>query len=454
MDFLKAINDAKLSGEERLSILKEYETKLRSSGQNRQTATGETNNHIHTIYSYSPYTPSMAALKARDAGLAAAGSVDHDSITASREMNAACAVLGIGGCSGFELRVSFKKDGNGNYGPFAERKINNPDSRGLAYMTVQGIPAPATERVKEFLLPLQKRRNERNKAMCAKASSLLNKAGYEALDFENDVYPISMAHEGGSITERHLMAALADKVIKRYGKGPALVDGLMSTLDIRPAAKLAVLLRDPDNPHYLYDLLGVLKTDFLPRIFIQPDEQECIPATEAVSFACSIGAIPAYAYLGDVGESVTGDKKAEHFEDAYLDELFVELGRTGYKAVAYMPPRNSRTQLQRIRRLCSQHGFMEISGVDINSSRQGFNCPELLEPDFMHLVDTSWALIAHEKLASINPDFALFSDRNPLSSLTMEERLVHYAAAGKALNRLHPMESAYAVGKKLLQGEF
>ncbi|GAB1483934.1 hypothetical protein MASR2M78_27510 [Treponema sp.] len=46
----------------------------------------------------------MAALRARDAGLAAAGSVDHDSISAAEEMVAACASVGIGGCVGFEVR--------------------------------------------------------------------------------------------------------------------------------------------------------------------------------------------------------------------------------------------------------------------------------------------------------------------------------------------------------------
>jgi hypothetical protein len=44
------------------------------------------------------------------------------------------------------------------------------------------------------------------------------------------------------------------------------------------------MLSDPDNPHYLYDLLGVLKTGFLPGIFIQPDEKECISAVHGISF--------------------------------------------------------------------------------------------------------------------------------------------------------------------------
>jgi hypothetical protein len=61
-----------------------------------------------------------------------------------------------------------------------------------------------------------------------------------------------------------------------------------------------------------------------------------------------------------------------------------------------MPPRNTKAQLMRLRGLCSQYGFMEISGVDINSPRQSFSCPELLDSDFANLTDTTWFLAKHE----------------------------------------------------------
>ena len=38
------------------------------------------NNHIHTFYSFSPYSPSAAVYAARAEGLATCGIVDHDSI--------------------------------------------------------------------------------------------------------------------------------------------------------------------------------------------------------------------------------------------------------------------------------------------------------------------------------------------------------------------------------------
>ncbi|MCL2879973.1 MAG: PHP domain-containing protein, partial [Treponema sp.] len=267
--------------------------------------------------------------------------------------------------------------------------------------------------------------------------------------FEPDILHRSKYTEGGGITERHLLAAVAEKIIQKYGKSSVLIDGISSVLNIRVPPRLGALLSDPANPHYLYDLLGILKTEFLPRIFIQPDENECIPAGKVTAFAQSVSAIPAYPYLGDVGESPTGDKKAEKFEDDYLDELFAEISRLGYRAVTYMPPRNTPAQLARIRQLSADWGFMEISGVDINSSRQSFNCPQVLRPENRHLIDTTWALIAHERLASVDPRYGLFSEDNPAASMDLKARLALYAQMGKKLDLHHPDESAAELAVEL-----
>ena len=43
------------------------------------------NNHIHTIYSFSPYSPTAAVWFAKEAGLSTAGIMDHDSVSGCRE---------------------------------------------------------------------------------------------------------------------------------------------------------------------------------------------------------------------------------------------------------------------------------------------------------------------------------------------------------------------------------
>ena len=446
-----AINDPSLDTFERLASLRSFAAAEAGKDASRLKA-AEVNNHIHTIYSFSPYSPSMAALLAKDAGLFAAGSVDHDSIAAAKEMLAACALLGIGGCVGFELRVSFRKGEGGKESPFASRKLNNPDSRGYAYTTVQGIPRQAIPAAAEFLKPLREERLKRTLAMTIKANDMLREAGLKEIGFDSDIIAKSKYSEGGGITERHLLAAMAEKIILKYGKGQGLESALKAKMGVSVSPRLSPLLSDPANPHYLYDLLGVLKAEFLPKIFIQPSENECIPAEKATAFAKSISAIPAYAYLGDVGESPTGDKRAEKFEDDYIEELFAELSRLGYLAITYMPPRNTPVQLKNLRRLSAERCFMEISGVDINSSRQSFNCPEVLQKEFSHLLDTTWALIAHERLASVNMRYGLFSKDNPLSSLELPRRLAVYARLGKKLDLNHPDDSAAGLAAEIEKG--
>lgn len=394
----------------------------------------ESNNHIHTIYSFSPYAPAAAALRARRAGLSVAGSVDHDSLAGAAEMREACSILGMGSVTGFEIRAFLHdkeaRSRGGPAAPFDRRKINNPDSAGIVYMTIQGIPARAAEDVARFLAPVREARLARTRLMAAEANRILASAGLPGFDFQAEVLGRSKFSEGGTITERHLLAAMADCLIRGFGRGETLASGLETKLGLSLKPKLRALLADPENPYLLYDLLGVLKAEYLPGFFIQPSE-ECVDAREAVAFARSIGAIPAYAYLGDVGESPTGDKKAEKFEDDFLPELFAELRRIGYLAVTYMPPRNTQAQLARLRELCRDYGFMEISGVDINQPRQSFNCPELRLPEFAHLNASTWAMVAHEALASEDPALGLFSPDNPYAGLGLEERIEVYSRAGR-----------------------
>ena len=53
------------------------------------------NNHIHTTYSFSPYSPTAAVYAARMEGLCTVGMIDHDSIAGAEEFLAAAELVGI-----------------------------------------------------------------------------------------------------------------------------------------------------------------------------------------------------------------------------------------------------------------------------------------------------------------------------------------------------------------------
>lgn len=349
----------------------------------KPVSTGDVNNHIHTFYSFSPYSPCKAVWMAYMSGLTTAGIMDHDSVSGCREFIKAGEITGVATTIGVECRADFSNTRlNG-------RRINNPDQKSIAYITLHAIPHENIEKVADYFKPYTIKRNIRNRKMVDKINELIP----VRLSYEKDVVPVSKFFEGGSITERHILFALAKKLILGTDD---IVDYAKTELGIEINGKIESYLRDKNNPHYYYDLLGVLKSVLIEKIYVDATD-ECPDVTELIAFAKEVGAIAAYAYLGDVGDSVTGDKKTQAFEDEYLDLLFEELYSLGFNAVTYMPTRNTLQQLMRIKELCTKYNFMEISGEDINSPRQLFVCEALKNPIFSNLIDSTWALIKHER---------------------------------------------------------
>ena len=237
------------------------------------------NNHIHTTYSFSPYSPSKAVWHAYTAGLCTAGIMDHDSVGGAEEFIEAGKIVDLPITVGMEMRVDFSKT------PLNGRRINNPDQDSIAYMAIHGIPHTQLKRAAEFMQESRNKRNIRNVKMVEGINTRFSNDGLE-LDFEMDVRPLSMSHLGGSITERHLLFALAKKMCERFGRGQAVIDYLTDTMGIEVSEKLRGYLLDIANPFYEYDLLGALKSD-LSSIYIDADE-ECLDVRDAVAFADSI----------------------------------------------------------------------------------------------------------------------------------------------------------------------
>jgi len=141
----------------RLQTLRELAS-LHKSGSLPAPVTAENvNNHIHTTYSFSPYSPSKALYTAWINGLATAGIMDHDSIAGAREFIEAGEIIGISTTVGFECRCHMRGT------PFEGRRINNPDQVSVAYLAMHGIPHQNIEKVQDFLNPYREFRNARNK---------------------------------------------------------------------------------------------------------------------------------------------------------------------------------------------------------------------------------------------------------------------------------------------------
>lgn len=380
--------------------------------------TNDVNNHIHTTYSFSPYSPTKAVYMAHIAGLKTAGIMDHDSISGAREFIEAGKIAGMATTIGTELRA--KMDNT----PLMGKIINNPDQKSIAYMAVHGIPVTQIDQVTAFLAPYRKMRNLRNEEMTKRIAKLVEPFGL-TLDFERDILPLSNWDQGGSVTERHLLFALAKKIAKKFGQGEKTLSFLKEGLKLTIPAKIEGYLLEHNNPFYEYDLLGVLKSDLVEQFYIDADA-ECPDVKDVIALAKRVGGISAYAYLGDVTASVTGDKKAQKFEDDYLEHLFELIADLQFDAITYMPSRNTTMQLLKIKVNAEKYELLEISGEDINSPRQKFICEALREIEFSNLIDATWALIGHEMEAAKDLSFGMFSKNTIQKYPNLKERIQVY----------------------------
>ena len=347
------------------------------------------NNHIHTTHSFSPYTPAQAVYTAYMNGLATAGIVDHDTTLGAREFIEAGAKIGMPVTVGAECRIDMSGTSVGG------KRLNNPDQISVAYVAMHGIPHSNIEKVDAFLAPYREKRNVRNRKMIENINSLVSSFGM-ALSFDNDVLPLSTT----SVTERHLLFALAKKITGKYTEPEQVVAFMKDVMGIPVSGKNEEnILNGKNTPDfYEYDILGVLKGNLVEKIYVDADA-ELPKVEEYIDMVRRNGGISAYAYLGDVGNSVTGDKKTQKFEDDYIEQLFDVIENYGFDAVTFMPTRNTEAQLDRVMELCKERGLFQISGEDINSPRQKFVCPAYENPKFAHLVEAAHTLIKYENLA-------------------------------------------------------
>lgn len=408
---------------ERLAALEKLMAEYKSGAMEMPVPSKTVNNHIHTTYSFSPYSPTKAAYMAFASGLTTAGIMDHDSVGGAEEFIRAGEIIGIATTVGFECRCSMAGT------PFDGKRTNNPDQNSVTYLAMHGIPHQNITKAAQFLTPYRERRNTRNQAMTKNLNEILAPSGIE-LDFYRDIAAISQSANSGSITERHILFALAHKLVEKMGRGEALVQFLREELSLPVEGGMLKTLMDSENPMYEYYLLGLLKSHLVEQFYI-PGTDECPHITDFIKLANELGAASAYPYLGDVAGSVTGDKKDQTFEDAFLDELVAWLKETGFNSITFMPSRNTLPQLERLMALCKKHELFQISGEDINSPFQSFICDALEKPEFQHLIHSTWALIGHEKAATNRLEDGMFSAETIEKMPSLSQRIQHFEAIGR-----------------------
>lgn len=378
---------------------------------------------LKTEYSSMPYKPTYLAYKLHQAGCQIAGIMDNDTLAGAKEFLQACKILDMKSLIGVEVKTYISRNKKRNI------RINNLDQKDIINLCMTCIPENSIDRINDWLNKYRERRNERNKKML----DIINKKyKYYSinLDFQNDIIPVSLYSEGGTITEWHLIYALAGKLIERFGRGQILLRFLIQELHIPLTEKMKQNLLDvTDNKIYLYDLANILKAE-IKHFYIDATD-ECCSILEFIKMAKDSGSVIVYRYIGDIIHFVMGEYRVEKFEDSYLEELISELKELGVNAVAYEPSRLTDEQIKRITEVCDKFEMLQLSGETIYSVRQKLSGDILSDPKYEHLINNAWALTGNLKAIEAGKESGIFSSSTVEKYPDLSARTMIYSALGK-----------------------
>ena len=374
---------------------------------------------VHTYYSFSPYTPSLAAYMAYRSGLGCASVSDHDTLSGADEFTAAAAILGMESSAGLQLRARFYT-GKGRW-------LNNFYERDIGFVAIRGIPERSWKSLNKRLEYIRKRRIARDARMVEKFNNRLRKYDI-SINFEKEVVPLSKYGEGGTVTERHILYTFAQKLIEKFGDAEAIKGFLTGELGINIEEEFLPAISDTANPYYAFDLLNCLKHE-TKFFYVNVDEMESIE--DIVALAREFGGLCTYTYVGERHKFYENGVLVEKHEDEYLSEFISDLGRWGVDAIEYVPDAISEHKREQITELARENGMFTLPCMDINSPRQLFVQGKGLSEE---LSRNLWAVIGHAKSSQFDLSDGLNTEKSKEKNPNLEARLKLYAEIGKVSN--------------------
>ena len=360
---------------------------------------------LSSIYSFSPYSPSALIWQAKEAGLNLVGISDIDTTAGITEFNQAGDIADVRTVAQTDIRVNFS-------GTELEGvRINDLFQDGIAHVSMMGISKRNILPADITVQPIREARLKRMVALTERVSNIFKPCGI-TLSLYEDVRSLSMNREVGVVTEKHVLLAVAKKIITKYPDNVAdCLENSGITVDIAEKAKLV-----KTNIHLEYDLLGILTDKLLPDIYIQAEMNECPPVCAVADNLNSEGIVPAYTYCGTSSE------------DSDLDKIIGYLAKIGFKAVTYQPSVLSDEQIKRIRAICNQYDLMELIRENIYDPRKSFSNSYLADDSYKTAITNAWALVGNA-LAN-QPSEALFSEESIAAYPSLKERIAHFAKRG------------------------
>ncbi len=322
--------------------------------------TQTTNPFVRSVYSFSNHSPSMMAYLAYKSDLGLIGIFDMESLEGVKEFKKGCKLFGITTCVGTDVQVN----------PHVADTI----SSNCGFI---GIADRYKREASKFLKPYREKHRERVAEMVDRINKKIKGLGIK-ISFLYDVYILSKYIRGGTITEKHVWLALANKLVHTYGKGENLIEKLQTIGEI--SDKDRVLLGDVTNPFYEYDLAKFLKISFKFEQTPHADHKDVI------NFANSINALTLYELrFGSNGR-----------EKEIVDSVKAE----GYDILAFDPRVMSAEEVKNLVELCVKAELIALPLEIIDFPRKKFDTCITDKDLLSRLEKNAWAIAGHELLIS------------------------------------------------------
>ena len=367
------------------------ESKKRSDAVNIQT---------HTTYSFSPYTPTMAAYMAYKFDLMVAGILDNYTVKGAKEFIKACRILNITYSVGVELRADFNE---------TETPYSNVALLGVAERYFKKLTAE--------LAPFRSQRRENVLSTIAAVNKKLGAHGI-AVDYDKDVKPL--VHDVP--LSKYVYFALARKLVFKFGEGERTRDFLTESLKIELTETEKGLLTDRTNPYYVYDLANIISDNY--TVF---HTFKKYPAPEkVVKIAHGVGAICSYEYVLKRGK---GRKTDEELIE-YNRRLITKLKELKFDAVSFDPSKFSKDVLESFKTLLKENKLLPLNLTRVEFPRRRFDCvcadPELKRD----MTDAVYAIVGSEICENNKAAQGFITDKDVLLG-DHAERIKLFAKIGR-----------------------
>ncbi len=366
----------------------------------------EINLNVHTDFSFSPYSPTMAAYMAYKSGVRIASVCDYGTQYASDEFALACEKLGIASFPSFEVTLS--------------------EETKESVCAIYSVSAKAMQAFNPLLISFREVCQERAKKVCEKINKKLRKYDM-SINFESDVLKYVKKRKGATLTLKHVYMAAGKMLVQKFGRGRTLAEFLRTTLCLDIQEIEYNLLCDANNPFYEYDLISALRQNF------NGVEAGLTPPSfsDYYEIASKYGCALAYEYVASDNWLRNQTESEKTFSD--FEKVVERVKEIGFNTVCLASQNLSDEMIVRFVNLLEKKEMLAIFTEKTQYPRDNFasNAPVGARE---YLEKCAYALVGNSISMNINDKDGLFTQKSKEQCPEFSNRLLMFAQIGKNKN--------------------